>query len=406
VSDLFLGATARRPVVAVLRPLPPGAAGAAPGERRVLLLAFGAERLSALLERQEFGTPGAFAVLTDGAGRVVARSSEHRRFVGQPAPAWYSEGARGREGGFLQGPSLAGPEMAVAFRRLEDAPSWTVAVTLPLAAHQIQWRGPALRFGLGAVLAIAAGAALAALLARRLHRPLHALARDAERLDRGGAPAAAAAGTERVAEFEALRQALHRSSAAMRGRAVAEGRAAAAEEAAGELREAARRRELLVAELNHRVKNTLATVQSLATQTLKGAGGDPERFSEEFSARLRTLARAHDLLSRVAWQPTEFGALARAALAPWLEADAGTGRIVLPPAAAASRSRPNRRWRWSWRCTSWRPTRPSTGPCRARGAVSSCATRWTPTAPPGSRGPRPADRPWTGRRRGATSARG
>jgi two-component sensor histidine kinase len=134
-----------------------------------------------------------------------------------------------------------------------------------------------------------------------------------------------------VAEFEALRRALHRSSAALRGRAVAEGRAAAAEEAAAELREAARRRELLVAELNHRVKNTLATVQSLAAQTLKGAGGDPERFSEQLSARLRTLARAHDLLSRVSWQPAEFGALARAALAPWLETDAGAGRVVLPP---------------------------------------------------------------------------
>ncbi len=133
------------------------------------------------------------------------------------------------------------------------------------------------------------------------------------------APAAAAApdAAERLAEFEALRRALHRSSAALRGRAVAQGRAAAAEEAAAELREAARRRELLIAELNHRVKNTLATVQSLAAQTLKGAGGDPERFSERFPARLRTLARAHDLLSRVAWQPIEFGALARAALAPW-----------------------------------------------------------------------------------------
>mgnify|MGYP000501126743 CR=1 FL=1 len=90
-----------------------------------------------------------------------------------------------------------------------------------------------------------------------------------------------------------------------------------------------RRRELLIAELNHRVKNTLATVQSLAAQSLKGAGGDPERFFEHFSGRLRTLARAHDLLSRVSWQPAEFGALARAALAPWLEADAKADRIAL-----------------------------------------------------------------------------
>ena len=51
VSDLFLGATAGRPVVAVFQPLPPGTAGAAPGTSRVLLLAFGPERLASLLER-------------------------------------------------------------------------------------------------------------------------------------------------------------------------------------------------------------------------------------------------------------------------------------------------------------------------------------------------------------------
>ncbi len=328
VSDLFLGATARRPVVALFRPLPQGTAGATPGGRRVLLLAFGPERLSGLLERQEFGTPGAFAVLTDGAGRVLARSAEHARFLGQPAPAWYTEGVRGRGGGVLQGPSLAGPEMALAFRRLEQAPGWTLAVTLPLAEHRAAWRGPALRFALGAVLAILAAAALATLLARRLHRPLDALVRDAERLRRGDA-LPEAAGAEPIAEFASLRQALQRSGLALRDRAVAEGRAAAAEEAAGELREAAERREVLVAELNHRVKNTLATVQSLAAQTLKGTEGNAARFAERFPERLRTLARAHDLLSEGDWRPTGFEALARAALAPWLEP--GGGRVLLHP---------------------------------------------------------------------------
>ena len=58
VSDLFEGATVRRPVIAVFRPLPPGVAGAAPGERRVLLLAFRPERLSALLARRPVAQPG------------------------------------------------------------------------------------------------------------------------------------------------------------------------------------------------------------------------------------------------------------------------------------------------------------------------------------------------------------
>lgn len=54
---------------------------------------------------------------------------------------------------------------------------------------------------------------------------------------------------------------------------------------------------LLIAELNHRVKNTLAVVQSIATQTLAGAP-DPEAFVSAFRERLRALAQAHDLLVR------------------------------------------------------------------------------------------------------------
>jgi PAS domain S-box-containing protein len=95
-----------------------------------------------------------------------------------------------------------------------------------------------------------------------------------------------------------------------------------------EQREAMRQRELLVAELNHRAKNLLATVQSLAAQTLKGVGGDPAQFAQQFTARLRTLARAHDLLCATDWGLAGFDAVARAALAPWLEADQGS-RIVL-----------------------------------------------------------------------------
>jgi len=63
-------------------------------------------------------------------------------------------------------------------------------------------------------------------------------------------------------------------------------------------------------------------------QTLRGVGGDPMRFARHFSARLQTLARAHDLLCASDWGPADFGAVARAALAPWLNGDQGD-RLVL-----------------------------------------------------------------------------
>jgi PAS domain S-box-containing protein len=91
--------------------------------------------------------------------------------------------------------------------------------------------------------------------------------------------------------------------------------------------QAERRREVLVAELNHRVKNTLATVQSVAVQTLRGAGGDVARFAHDFGSRLKALAAAHDLLTAHSWGETDLAAVARAGLAPWT--GGGGQRIAL-----------------------------------------------------------------------------
>jgi two-component sensor histidine kinase len=66
-----------------------------------------------------------------------------------------------------------------------------------------------------------------------------------------------------------------------------------------ELRQAEERRQLLINELNHRVKNTLATVQSIAAQTFRDKV-DAE-LRELFEARLRALAKAHDVLNRESW---------------------------------------------------------------------------------------------------------
>jgi two-component sensor histidine kinase len=61
------------------------------------------------------------------------------------------------------------------------------------------------------------------------------------------------------------------------------------------------RQRLLLRELNHRVKNTLATVQALATQTVRHAQ-KPSEFLEAFSARLQALGVAHGLLSDREWR--------------------------------------------------------------------------------------------------------
>jgi two-component sensor histidine kinase len=89
---------------------------------------------------------------------------------------------------------------------------------------------------------------------------------------------------------------------------------------------AERRQKLLIDELNHRVKNTLATVQSLAAQTARAAPSPP-LFRERFEGRLAALSKAHDQLTMRHWENAELRELLTASLAPY--AGASSNRIVL-----------------------------------------------------------------------------
>lgn len=80
-----------------------------------------------------------------------------------------------------------------------------------------------------------------------------------------------------------------------------------------EQKNAERHQALLVNELNHRVKNTLAVVQSIASQTLRGAGV-PRAVMESLEGRLSALARAHDILTTGNWDAADLGSLVWAAL--------------------------------------------------------------------------------------------
>ncbi len=83
------------------------------------------------------------------------------------------------------------------------------------------------------------------------------------------------------------------------------------------------RRKLLVNELNHRVKNTLAAVQSIARQTLR-PGQSPEQAREEFTARLLALSAAHDVLTRENWEGAPLNEIVAGALVPF---SIGEGRV-------------------------------------------------------------------------------
>ncbi len=78
---------------------------------------------------------------------------------------------------------------------------------------------------------------------------------------------------------------------------------------------ATQRTRLLLRELNHRVKNTLAMLQSLARQTLRQTS-DPQEFMIAFAGRLQAISEAHGLLSDHEWGEIRLSALLAKQLAP------------------------------------------------------------------------------------------
>jgi two-component sensor histidine kinase len=72
----------------------------------------------------------------------------------------------------------------------------------------------------------------------------------------------------------------------------------------------------MVAELNHRVKNILAIVQSVAAQTVRSSS-TLENFAGAFAGRLKALAVAHDVLTQTRWAGIGLSELLVAVLAPY-----------------------------------------------------------------------------------------
>ncbi len=91
-----------------------------------------------------------------------------------------------------------------------------------------------------------------------------------------------------------------------------------------ERRRAMQRQDLLIAELNHRVRNILSLIRGLINQSR-----DPDLTSVEFmdvvGSRIQALARAHDLITADQWGPALFNALIESEAGAYL--NGGSGRL-------------------------------------------------------------------------------
>jgi two-component sensor histidine kinase len=322
VTGLYFGRVAQRWIVSVDFPVHRG--GRVP---YFVTMSFIPTVLSEILAAQEL-PGGQIAAVTDESNKVIARSRDIEQRLGKEAPAWLAEAVAGRETGVLSGTGSMGGDYVTAFQRLDNAP-WLVNVGAPVAGLRAEAGWPLPLLGIVALATLVATAGLVWALSRRLTGPVAQLANSAGDLLEGRPLPPLA-----VPELERLRRALAAAGEAVRRSAAAQERAKAADELAAvnavleqrlrELKRSERRQKLLVDELNHRVKNTLATVQGLARQTLGGPGVDAASRAA-FEERLHALATVHDLLSREGWESMDLARL--------------VGEIVAPHCAGAAADR-------------------------------------------------------------------
>ena len=255
---------------------------------RVMSVIIDTATFRALLEGQR-QPPNWLAGIADKRGNFIARIPEHDANVGQPASADWREVMD--HNGVERVRAIDGSEVWNA-NEISLLSGWRVGI----AVKESEVAAPIWTTIGGAVLASIIVSLLSLLLALRL---AHGIAGPVRELERKAA--ALVAGQEGVLEprLPEVARVWEVLQSAMAKRGVAE-----------------RQSRLLVDELAHRVKNTLAVVQAIAMQSLR-LEPDPRAFVEKFSGRLALLSRAHDLLTGHAWTSAALDEIITAALAPF-----------------------------------------------------------------------------------------
>ncbi len=277
ISDLYTGAsTGQRYVMLNVPVMYEGAA-------HFLNIAIPPETFLRLIQQSSAVSQDWLVILIDRNHRVIARTRDHENFVGRSA-----------SDGFIQ--KLTGTEGVVSSTTLDGAPvidgyyksplsGWTVITAMPVSAVNQSVRQAAIAVGAAGALGLICSLLFAVLYSRYVTPPIWRLRDNALALSR----------RERVASF---------NTGIVELNAVSETLASAS---ASLIRDEETKSQM-IKELNHRVKNSLATVLSIARQSATKAD-DFTAFFETFSGRLVALSQAHDALSEGEWVEADMAEL-------------------------------------------------------------------------------------------------
>lgn len=311
VSDLLAGPVAGKPVITVGTPI------TVKGKFYVLSYVVDAASFTSVFRQQR--VPDRWvATLLDNHRHVIARSRLNEKFTGALASKDMEENLRHSTEGVNKSVSLEGVPTMVAYTRSPQT-GWTLVVSIP-REDLSSTVNRSVGLGAGVFLALLAlGLTLSLIYSRRINEEMRQLVLDAQAIGRG--ESLPPANADSLEEIAAVHLALRSASRELKTRAERQG--------------------VMINELNHRVKNTLATVQALARQSFaKGPNAkDGVAPVEVFTDRLIALSAAHDLLTRTGWREADMGALVAASVGAHAErVDRAGPDVALAPHTAVGLS--------------------------------------------------------------------
>lgn len=175
------------------------------GKNRVLVLVMPPQRLVSALQND--APPWMLFAITDGTGRLLARSVAPEQYIGTQVPDWAKLKRQGSNSGVFEAERADGGQVIFAFHQLEGTPGWMAVTGGPLGDFNSRWQKPIAGIVLAGMLALATAVLLCAWVARQLLRPIRQITEAA----RTGASYQRLADEQQtlvVQEYETLRQSL------------------------------------------------------------------------------------------------------------------------------------------------------------------------------------------------------
>ncbi len=124
---------------------------------------------------QDSSAQGVLIAVTDGTGRILARSVQVERYVGTPVPDWKKLKGLGTSNGTFEAERADKGKVIFAFHEIIGTPGWVVVAGEPLEAFNSRWQKPMFNIVLVSVLAMTVAVLLCAWVSRQLLRPIRQL---------------------------------------------------------------------------------------------------------------------------------------------------------------------------------------------------------------------------------------